>query len=226
MGKILSRTFGTSRRQWMARAAIWAGVVMCGLFVTTSAWAGSAPKDGGHGLFADNPYLALGLPEPGKADLFKKPTLGNPNDEITCLALNIYFEARGEPEKGKRAVGHVVMNRVANKRFPGTVCDVIRQGGELRRHRCQFSWWCDGRSDMPRNKRQWQKSNEHALAVYWGRSDDPTAGALWYHADYVNPSWNKTFVRGPKIGRHIFYSAPTTTASLMTDIFSDSFLAN
>ena len=144
--------------------------------------------------------------DPGKAEIFKRRTPAAPAGEIECLALNIYFEARGEPEVGQLAVGHVVMNRVNSKRFPGTVCDVVQQGGELRRYRCQFSWWCDGRSDTPGNKRLWEKSAELALNVYWGRSADPTHGALWYHADYVKPYWRKKFERGPKIGRHIFYS--------------------
>jgi spore germination cell wall hydrolase CwlJ-like protein len=161
-------------------------------------------------------------PSEGKIDRFLKPQIGQipikrptpaaPAGEIECLALNIYFEARGEPEAGQLAVGHVVMNRVSSKRFPGTVCDVVQQGGVLRRHRCQFSWWCDGRSDKPRNERLWEKSGELALNIYWGRSADPTEGALWYHADYVKPAWRKDFERGPKIGRHIFYSqAPRGT---------------
>ena len=75
--------------------------------------------------------------------IFQRPTIGNPRDEISCLALNIYFEARNEPNEGKLAVSHVVMNRVMSSRFPGTVCKVIQQGGEIRRYRCQFSWWCD-----------------------------------------------------------------------------------
>jgi len=144
--------------------------------------------------------------DPGKAEIFKRRTPAAPAGEIECLALNIYFEARGEPEVGQLAVGHVVMNRVSSKRFPGTVCEVVQQGGALRRYRCQFSWWCDGRSDTPGNKRLWEKSAELALNVYWGRSADPTEGALWYHADYVKPYWRKKFERGPKIGRHIFYS--------------------
>jgi spore germination cell wall hydrolase CwlJ-like protein len=143
---------------------------------------------------------------PGKAEIFKRRTPAAPAGEIECLALNIYFEARGEPEAGQLAVGHVVMNRVSSKRFPSTVCDVIQQGGAARRDRCQFSWWCDGRSDTPRNKRLWEKSAELALNIYWGRSADPTAGALWYHADYVKPYWRTKLERGPKIGRHIFYS--------------------
>jgi spore germination cell wall hydrolase CwlJ-like protein len=84
---------------------------------------------------------------------------------------------------------------------------VVQQGGEIRRHRCQFSWWCDGRSDTPRNRRDWQRSSELALAIYWGQTDDPTEGALWYHADYVSPAWRNDFVQGRTIGRHIFYQA-------------------
>ncbi len=130
-------------------------------------------------------------------------TDGNP--ELECLALNIYFEARSEPVEGKYAVGHVVMNRVANRRFPGSVCKVIRQGGEVRRNRCQFSWWCDGRSDRPRDRHAWAESRRIAALVYVGASNDPTDGALWYHADYVRPDWRADFQRGPKIGRHVFY---------------------
>ena len=126
-------------------------------------------------------------------------------DDVRCLALNMYFEARNESELGKLAVSHVVLNRVSDKRFPNTVCDVIRQGGETRRHRCQFSWWCDGRSDRPRNTSVWKASMAFAKDIYFGLYDDPTKGALWYHADYVKPSWRNSLARGPKIGRHLFY---------------------
>jgi spore germination cell wall hydrolase CwlJ-like protein len=131
------------------------------------------------------------------------------SNELHCLALNIYHEARGESEQGKRAVGHVVMNRVTDRRFPTSVCRVVRQGGERRRNRCQFSWWCDGRSDRPRNRMAWKTSVEIALEIIAGMSSDPTGGALWYHADYVSPYWRKAFKRGPKIGQHIFYQART-----------------
>jgi len=125
--------------------------------------------------------------------------------ELECLALNIYFEARGESLIGMRAVGHVVMNRVADPRFPDTICSVVRQGGETKLHRCQFSWWCDGRSDQPDDERSWQRSQTLARAVFWGYSPDPTAGALWYHARKARPIWRKALVRGPAIGSHIFY---------------------
>lgn len=128
-------------------------------------------------------------------------------EELTCLALNIYFEARGEDYEGQHAVAHVVMNRVKDVRFPESICAVVRQGGEAKLHRCQFSWWCDGLSDRPRNIVMWRQSQAIAQAVYWGYSADPTEGALWYHADYVMPYWGRVFKRGPKIGRHLFYVA-------------------
>ncbi len=125
--------------------------------------------------------------------------------ELECLALTIYFEARGESDEGKLAVGHVVMNRAENPLFPREVCKVVRQGGDKLLYHCQFSWWCDGRSDRPRNRQAWAKSRALAGSVYWDYSRDPTAGALWYHADYVRPSWRRDLIPGPKIGRHVFY---------------------
>ena len=126
-------------------------------------------------------------------------------EEIHCLALNIYHEARSEPVAGQRAVGHVVLNRVSDKRFPNTICAVIKQGGYKKRHRCQFSWWCDGRSDEPLEVRAWQNSKTLARSIFWGFSDDPTYGALWYHTEAVKPIWRHSLLRGPQIGEHIFY---------------------
>ncbi len=133
------------------------------------------------------------------------PGAAGVSDEIECLALNIYFEARSEPDAGRLAVGHVVMNRVSDDRYPGKVCAVVRQGGEKVRNRCQFSWWCDGRSDRPRDRHAWKQSKAIATRIYWGFSDDITEGALWYHAVYVRPAWRKILVPGRTIGRHIFY---------------------
>ena len=127
--------------------------------------------------------------------------------EISCLAQNIYFEARSEPYLGKLAVAHVVLNRVASKRFPGSVCAVVQQGGETQLNRCQFSWWCDGKSDKPGNIRAWRESLKLASDTYWGLLEDPTEGAMWYHADYVSPGWSNHLERGPKFGRHIFYAS-------------------
>jgi spore germination cell wall hydrolase CwlJ-like protein len=159
------------------------------------AWVRSARA----GLYAGIAGLAL---------LFVNGAEGGLQREIECLALNIYFEARFEPEDGRRAVAHVVLNRVADARWPGTPCRVVAEGypdaGEL----CQFSWYCNGRPNRPRRDESWRDARSLAHRVYWGRSHDPTDGALWYHADYVTPKWRHALRRGRQIGRHIFYHDP------------------
>ncbi len=125
-------------------------------------------------------------------------------EALICLALNVYHEARGEPLTGQRAVAHVALNRVADASFPSTVCGVVLQGGELRRGRCQFSWWCDGRSDDTRDQEAW----DVARAVAWsalGGSHDPTGGALYYHSTSARPAWRLRFTATARIGRHTFY---------------------
>jgi spore germination cell wall hydrolase CwlJ-like protein len=127
--------------------------------------------------------------------------------ELHCLALTIYFEARGEPMAGKIAVGHVVLNRVADGHFPHSICAVMKQGGDQHRFRCQFSFWCDGQSDTPADKRAWNQSMFVATLIETGMTADPTHGALWYHAQGVKPDWAQEFAPDQriKIGRHIFY---------------------
>jgi len=207
------------------RVAIWAGLLVYAVYLSSAAWAGPVSETAGHigrwvaqAVSTGESKITNVRAKVRGASLtanlfaskderlaFQRPTLADPRDEISCLALNIYFEARGESDLGKVAVGNVVMNRVLSKRFPDTVCKVVQQGGELRRYRCQFSWWCDGLSDKPRSKKDWQRSSELALAVYWGQTNDPTDGALWYHADYVSPAWRNDFDKIATIGRHIFY---------------------
>lgn len=137
------------------------------------------------------------------------------SEQIACLALNIYHEARGESIKGQIAVGLVTLNRVASKLYPNTICKVVKQAkrwnGNLVRGKCQFSWWCDGRSDTPRNREAWVKAKSIAKVVlgsYNRPGRDITNGSMWYHADYVNPKWAKNLVRTVRFDEHIFYTLP------------------
>lgn len=129
------------------------------------------------------------------------------DEDLHCLAQTVYFEARGEPVKGQVAVAHVVMNRVRDRRWPGTVCDVVREGGREREN-CQFSWYCDRLSDDPGHLRDWNAARDLAHAAYWRETQDPTGGALWYHANYVKPIWRRKLDRWGRIGTHIFYLDP------------------
>lgn len=132
-------------------------------------------------------------------------------EAIVCLAMNVYHEARGEPLDGQLAVAQVTMNRVESERFPDSVCDVVYQGhrdarGNMIRNKCQFSWYCDGRDDRPYNKDEWDASMDVATAVLTpGGAEDLVGGAMWYHADYVDPYWAPTMTKTAKIGVHIFY---------------------
>ena len=159
---------------------------------------------------------------PGKSNVYSLWQLEKPEpkviapgmkDPVSCLAMNIYFEARNEPYEGKVAVSHVVLNRVASPRFPSSVCGVIREGGQKKKHACQFSWYCDGLEDIPKNQRAWKESVAIAKKVHDGKTKDPSRGAMWYHADYVSPDWRNDYPRLAKIGTHIFYGHGKSTAS-------------
>lgn len=126
-------------------------------------------------------------------------------DALECLALNIYHEARGEPLEGQLAVAHVVLNRARDPRFPGDVCEVTYEHRTGFGPDCQFSWTCDGISDRPRDPVAWRRSQALARQVYDGLAADPTQGALWFHADYVEPHWSPGERAGQRIGQHIFF---------------------
>jgi spore germination cell wall hydrolase CwlJ-like protein len=123
---------------------------------------------------------------------------------LRCLALNVYWEARSSSPEDQRAVAHVTLNRVASPDFPGSICAVVRQGGEAR-HRCQFSWRCDGKPDRPENPEAWRKAVEVARQALAGEHSDPTHGALFFHHASVRPDWADRRTRTVRIGPHVFY---------------------
>lgn len=127
-------------------------------------------------------------------------------EQVHCLAQNIYFESRNQPKTGKIAVSQVVMNRVDSPIFPSTPCDVVKQLVWRRgKAVCQFSWFCDGKSDKPEVGPVWNESVYLALGIYAKKYFDVTEGALWYHATYVRPDWAKAYKQTVRINDHIFY---------------------
>ena len=126
--------------------------------------------------------------------------------QLRCMADNIYYEAGMEPAEGKIAVGQIVMNRVAHPDYPKDPCQVIYQRNVFySKTVCQFTWYCDGSvGRRPVREDLWNESYEAAKMVLLEGFRLPSLqGALFYHADYVNPQWKK--IRVAKIGRHIFY---------------------
>lgn len=123
------------------------------------------------------------------------------SSEHQCLALAMYWEARGEGQVGMQAVGEVVLNRVQDPRFPATSCAVVKQGGET--PPCQFSWWCDGKSDRPKDLGRWQDALWIANSMQTRHTRDITKGALFFHSTSVDPQWK--YQRVAKVGNHVFY---------------------
>jgi len=124
--------------------------------------------------------------------------------ERRCLATAIYFEARGEPVRGQVAVAQVILNRVRSPLFPETICGVVYQGQNQKG--CQFSFACDGKTDIPRNDAQWAQAQDISRQITAGELWLPEVGySTFYHANYVSPYWAGSMSKIDKIGRHIFY---------------------
>lgn len=149
------------------------------------------------------PAMISELP-PAAPEAARLASAADIDNDLHCLALNIYHEARSEPLSGQVAVAQVTLNRVASNAFPRSVCEVVKQGGP-QRNGCQFSWWCDGKSDQPTEPKAWRRSLDLGRRVLAEQVTDPTRGALYYHANYVKPRWARSFQRTTQIGRHLFY---------------------
>jgi spore germination cell wall hydrolase CwlJ-like protein len=120
--------------------------------------------------------------------------------EQDCLAKAVYFEARSEPLDGQLAVAEVVINRAGSGRYPADLCSVITQPW-------QFSFIRKGRFPAPdMGSDAWRKAVAVAKIAQGQLADRLPSNVLWYHADYVAPSWGKRLKRQTKIGLHIFYS--------------------
>ena len=131
--------------------------------------------------------------------------------EKLCLTQAIYHEARGESEEGQWAVANVIINRAMSKKFPTSLCGVVFQNADKGRFKCQFTFACDGRSDMGTEKAAWSRATKMAAVAYseFKQGDRPGVipdGALYYHTTSVNPDWSNKFKRVATIGAHEFYS--------------------
>ena len=136
--------------------------------------------------------------------LVEKFSAGAPLDEqANCIAVAVYHEARGESLEGQLAVAKVIMNRAASGKYPQSWCGTVKQPW-------QFSFVNPHSGQYPavdQTSSAWRK----ALGVTRLATADAvpvlSTDVLWYHADYVAPSWGRRLTRANKIGTHIFYRA-------------------
>ncbi|MDB5996071.1 MAG: cell wall hydrolase [Pseudomonas sp.] len=132
------------------------------------------------------------------------------DDAITCLARSIYWEAKGRETAEMEAVASVVMNRLGHEGFPDKVCGVVKEGSETKN--CQFSWWCDGRSDQVQEEAQYTLAKEIARKALNKQLKDRTQGAMYFHDKNVKPDWASKYIKTAQIGRFLFYKPKNDSA--------------
>ncbi len=153
----------------------------------------------------DRDMLALAtMARFGSRNMDRAETLAT---EAQCLAEAVYYEARSESLAGQLAVAEVVANRVADHRYPNSICDVVYQGA-TRTTGCQFTFTCDGSLKTRPQGTRWETAKAVAAQVMMGANEPRTAEATHYHATYVDPVWNSGLVETRKIDTHIFYRFP------------------
>jgi spore germination cell wall hydrolase CwlJ-like protein len=125
------------------------------------------------------------------------------NEQEECIAIAVYHEARGEPLDGQLAVAEVIMNRAASGRYPASWCQVVKQPW-------QFSFVNPRTGRIPavnRDSASWAYAQAITRIAVGNFADALPGDVLWYHADYVAPSWGRRLAKVEKIGAHIFYRA-------------------
>ena len=135
------------------------------------------------------------------AALVDANSIGDLDEETSCLATAVYFESKGEPLEGQLAVAQVVMNRAASGRYPASLCGVVKQ-------HAQFSFVRGGAfPTIDANCAAWRKARAIARIAEKRLVSSLPSDVLWYHADYVSPRWRQALVKVEQIGAHIFYRA-------------------
>ena len=136
--------------------------------------------------------------------LVERFSAGAPLDEqANCIAVAVYHEARGETLEGQLAVAKVIMNRAASGKYPSSWCGTVKQPW-------QFSFVNPRTGRYPAVNEQsasWHKALGVTRLAVANAVETLPSDCLWYHADYVAPSWGRRLNRVSKIGAHIFYRA-------------------
>ena len=120
-------------------------------------------------------------------------------EQMRCLAGAVYFESRGEPLDGQLAVAQVVINRSEDNRWPASYCSVVYQ-------KAQFSFVRGGRMPAINTaSAAWERAKAVATIAHKGLWESKADDAVYFHAQYVSPSWSRRKTRLAQIDTHIFY---------------------
>jgi spore germination cell wall hydrolase CwlJ-like protein len=125
------------------------------------------------------------------------------DDPLVCLSRTIYWEAKGGSDADMEGVASVVLNRLGHEGYPDSICAVVKQGVEKKA--CQFSWWCDGRSDQVKEDDRYAASKEIARKALNQQLTDRTKGAMYFHDRNVKPDWAKEYIKTAETQKFLFY---------------------
>ena len=130
------------------------------------------------------------------------------NKEYHCLVEAIYFEARSESDIGQLAVANVILERVRHEDHPNTICDVVHEWKYYPRlHKCSFSYYCDGKTEVMYEKDSLSSVMQIATLALEGATVEDTYSSTHYHSRHVQPYWASEMLYIGSIGEHLFYAS-------------------
>ncbi len=138
-------------------------------------------------------------PEPAAPEADRPHGVGS----LDCLTAAVYYEARGESDRGQAAVAQVVLNRVRRAGFPKSVCGVVFQGAAA--HECQFSFACDGSMRQGRETAAWRRAHTVAQRALDGFVMEEVGDATNFHVARLGQIWGTGLVKVAQVGAHVFY---------------------
>ncbi len=118
---------------------------------------------------------------------------------MLCIAIAAYLEARGEGPDGMLAVADVVMERVADPRWPDDPCEVVQQPA-------QFAYLPFSRVEeiiLTEHDASWSMALDAARSAMAG--DGLGSGATHFHWVGEDPFWTKNAILVGRMGDHLFW---------------------
>lgn len=137
----------------------------------------------------------------------------NLQQEVDCLAKNIYWEGRLEPTEGQTAIALVTINRLKTQQYADSICKVVYQKARNKHHKlvAQFSWVVKVKNKTIHNIPEWEQCLALARKMLANASlnnvSDFTNGATYYHTIFVHPNWPTMETVG-QYGLHMFFRTP------------------
>jgi hypothetical protein len=161
------------------------------------------------------PVVPVSAEEVHTSSLLEQTVMKKLLREHRCLSDALYYEARGEGEKGQKAVAEVIFTRLQKGKYGHSICAVVYEGAGL--PKCQFSFTCNGALRQTKQTAPWMKAQQLAARILTGEEPlkGATGGAINFHAVSVDPEWAGNLARTTQIGNHVFYKK---TASIKRDM--------